>query len=66
MLSNYGYEDGSGNYYITIDTDKCSECGEKPCLQACPEGIFQTELDDYDDECPGRSAQQAASDMCSL
>jgi ferredoxin len=50
MLSNYGYEDGSGNYYITIDTDKCSECGEKPCLQACPEGIFQTELDDYDDE----------------
>ena len=39
MLSNYGYEDGSGNYYITIDTDKCSECGEKPCLQACPQPV---------------------------
>lgn len=50
MLANYGYEDGSGTYFITIDTDKCSACTGRHCLDACPEGIFQTELDDYDDE----------------
>ena len=49
MLSNYGYEDGSGSYYITIDTDKCCECEDKPCLDACPHEILQMELDDYDE-----------------
>lgn len=50
MLSNYGFEDASGAYYIRINTDRCCECGEKPCLQACPAGLFEKILDDYDDE----------------
>jgi ferredoxin len=50
MLANYGYEDGSGNYYIRIDTDKCAGCGAKGCISACPEKLFISELDDFDDE----------------
>ncbi len=50
MLCNYGYEDGSGLYYIRIDTDKCCECEEKPCVKVCPAGLFEICLDDYDDE----------------
>ena len=50
MLSNYGFEDGSGTYYISIDTDACCECEEKPCVAACPAELFQVEYDDYDDE----------------
>ncbi len=34
----YGYSDGTGEYFITIDTEKCDGCGE--CVEACPAGIF--------------------------
>jgi len=34
MLANYGYKDGSGDYFITIDTDKCTGCGK--CVEVCP------------------------------
>lgn len=50
MIANYGYEDGSGHYYIKVDTAKCAECEEKACITKCPEGLFITELDDFDDE----------------
>ncbi|MDR1131193.1 MAG: ferredoxin [Oscillospiraceae bacterium] len=50
MLAHYGYEDGSGHYYIRLDTAKCAECPEKGCISACPEQLFATELDDFDDE----------------
>jgi predicted CoA-substrate-specific enzyme activase len=35
----YGYSDGSGEYYITIDTALCDGCGD--CVAACPEGVFE-------------------------
>ena len=50
MIANYGYEDGSGHYYIRIDTAKCAECSDKPCIKLCPEKLFATELDDFDEE----------------
>jgi len=50
MIANYGYEDGSGHYYIKIDTSKCAECSAKGCITSCPEGLFATEMDDFDDE----------------
>lgn len=50
MIANYGYEDGSGHYYIKIDTAKCAECEGKGCIAVCPEKLFVTELDDFDDE----------------
>jgi ferredoxin len=34
----YGYSDGTGEYFITIDTEKCDGCGE--CIEACPAGVF--------------------------
>jgi len=49
MIANYGYEDGSGYYYITIDGDRCAACGEHPCVSACPQDVYVVELDDYDD-----------------
>ena len=47
MLANYGYNDGSGDYYITIDTDKCNGCDD--CVPACPYGVLEIITDDYDD-----------------
>ena len=38
MLANYGYKDASGDFFITIDTEKCNGCGE--CIKACPSSIF--------------------------
>lgn len=49
MIANYGYEDGSGFYYITIDGDRCVECVDHGCVDACAQGIFAIEMDDYDD-----------------
>lgn len=50
MIANYGYEDGTGSYYITIDTDKCKVCKGKNCIKACPAGLFCMEEDDWGDE----------------
>ena len=41
MIVHYGYSDGSGDYYITVDTDKCNACGL--CIQKCPQGMLQLE-----------------------
>lgn len=50
MKANYGYMDGSGEFYITIDTDLCIECSDRVCVDACPAGMFEIIVDDYDDE----------------
>lgn len=49
MIANYGYEDGSGFFYVTIDGDVCARCEDHPCIQACPAGVYAIEMDDYDD-----------------
>ena len=46
MLANYGYKDGSGEYFITINTDKCDGCGD--CVKACDQGVFETGEDQND------------------
>ncbi|RLC94086.1 MAG: ferredoxin [Chloroflexi bacterium] len=45
MRANYGYADATGEYYITIDTDRCDGCGE--CITACPEDMFELIEDDF-------------------
>jgi Fe-S-cluster-containing hydrogenase component 2 len=47
LRANYGYTDGSGEWYITIDTNLCDGCAK--CVEACPEKAFICEYDDYDD-----------------
>ncbi|MEW5807047.1 MAG: ferredoxin [Acidobacteriota bacterium] len=49
MIANYGYKNGSGEFFISIDTDKCVECDEKGCAAACPFGVLEIITDDYDD-----------------
>lgn len=46
MLANYGYKDGSGEYFITIDTDRCAGCGD--CVVACPANVLEVVEDEFD------------------
>jgi len=47
MLANYGYKDASGDFFITIDTDKCNGC--EACVPACPADVFQVVDEDPND-----------------
>ncbi|MBW2262684.1 MAG: 4Fe-4S dicluster domain-containing protein [Deltaproteobacteria bacterium] len=46
MKANYGYRDGSGDYFIEIDTDLCDGCAD--CVAACPASIFEVGEDEND------------------
>jgi NAD-dependent dihydropyrimidine dehydrogenase PreA subunit len=50
MITYYGYADGSGEYYIVVDSDKCTGCGK--CVEACPQKALQliTEFIDLEDK----------------
>jgi ferredoxin len=48
MLAHYGYKDGSGDFFIIIDTDKCNGCGK--CVKACPYQVLEIMSNDYDIE----------------
>lgn len=41
---HYGYTDGTGDYFITIDVGLCDGCGE--CAEACPAGVLIMAADD--------------------
>ena len=47
MLANYGYKDASGDFFITIDTDKCNGCAR--CVSACPAAVFAVVDEDPND-----------------
>lgn len=38
MLANYGFKDGEGDFFITVDTDRCDGC--RDCVPACPAGVL--------------------------
>ena len=50
MIANYGYADAEGEFYITIDTSKCAECVERPCLPVCPASLYVEEEDPYGEQ----------------
>ena len=71
MTAYYGFEDGSGNYYIKINTNLCQKCKDKPCINSCPNTLFSKINDDYGTETieieAGRQHSiQAACDNCKL
>ena len=39
MIVHYGYKDGSGEYFISIDTDRCNGCGR--CVEVCPQHVLE-------------------------
>jgi Fe-S-cluster-containing hydrogenase component 2 len=41
VITYYGYQDGSGEYYIVIDAEKCNGCGD--CIEKCPQGALKME-----------------------
>ena len=44
--ANYGYKDGSGEFFITIDTDLCNSCGS--CVKACAANVLEMAEDELD------------------
>ncbi len=55
MKVQYGYSDGTGEYFISIDNKLCDGCGE--CAAKCPAGIFKMEKS-------GTSQFAAVKDEC--
>jgi len=45
MKISYGYSDGTGEYYITVDTGKCDGCGK--CISVCPAENLEVRPDDH-------------------
>jgi ferredoxin len=39
MIIHYGYGDGSGKYYVSIDAEKCDACNA--CIEKCPQKIIK-------------------------
>ena len=46
MLANYGYSDAAGEFFITIDTERCDGCGK--CVPVCPAGVLVVGEDEND------------------
>jgi NAD-dependent dihydropyrimidine dehydrogenase PreA subunit len=44
MKIQYGYDDATGAYFITIDNALCDGCGQ--CVPACPAGILEIAPDE--------------------
>jgi ferredoxin len=64
IRAHYGYSDALGEFYITIDTDRCNGCGD--CVTACPYGLLAVFPDDYDEPKAVIKAELAKklSDLC--
>jgi len=46
MKAFYGYKDGSGDWFIIIDSDRCDGCGR--CAEACPADALEISEDAVD------------------
>ena len=39
MIAHYGYQDGSGEYLVSVNSVKCTACGK--CVEICPPNILE-------------------------
>lgn len=46
MKANYGYKDGAGAWYVTVDTDACDGCSA--CVDVCPSDCWELGADEFD------------------
>lgn len=46
MKAFYGFKDGSGDWFLIIDTEKCNGCGA--CVAVCPEHALEVDEDAFD------------------
>ena len=46
MLGFYGFKDGSGDWFVIIDTEKCNGCGE--CVEVCRSNVLEVGEDEFD------------------
>lgn len=46
MIAHYGFKDGSGDWYLVLDTDRCNGCGQ--CVEVCPVNILEVGVDRMD------------------
>jgi Fe-S-cluster-containing hydrogenase component 2 len=61
MITYYGYTDASGEYYVIIDSDKCTGC--EICVKQCPKNVLQMELEFIDLE--DKPVAAVKKDYCS-
>ncbi len=41
IIIYYGYTDGSGEFYVIVDAEKCNSCSK--CVTACPKEALKME-----------------------
>ncbi len=46
MQGFYGFKDGSGEWFLIVDTEKCSGC--RKCVEVCPMHILDVGEDEFD------------------
>jgi len=46
MIAHYGFKDGSGDWYVIIDTDKCNGCSR--CAEVCLAKALEVGPDEMD------------------
>jgi ferredoxin len=54
MIAFYGFKDGSGDWFLSLDTEICNGCGK--CIVSCPSQALEIADDEYD---PFREGQVA-------
>jgi len=46
MQAFFGFQDGSGDWFVILDTDKCDGCGD--CVLVCPATVWEVGEDEFD------------------
>jgi len=68
VITHYGYKDGSGEYFLAVDSGKCDACGK--CVPACPAGALEmttvfADLEDKPVVGVKESSRKSLRDLCS-